>query len=1308
MPSTSTLPLSAAQHGIWMGQQMDPANPAYWTAEAVELTGPLDAQAFESSLRDVLHHADALHMRYTSDGQGVSQHLDRREDRALLRLDLSHEQDPWQAAQSWLRSRLKQAADLATGPLFSTALLTLAPDRHLWTLQAHHVALDGFGHAMLAQAVAARYSAHLKGSRHDLPNWSLAAIVDEDQRYQGSPQAAHDLAFWRMRLADAAAPVTLAPPAPIARHVRRCHGGLDSNAFERCRQVSDAPSLDWAAWALASVAAWLYRHTGQTDITLGLPVMNRLGSVALAVPCMAMNIVPLRLSVEPERSIYALAQQAAATLRAIRPHQRYRYEQLRHDLGRVGGHKRLFGPVVNLMPFDRPLAFGDLTARAHAISAGPVDDLAITVVPGPQGLRLGLEANPNAYGEAALASHRDSLIATIAQLSEQPDTPLRDVLGPPIGRVPATQAVILSGGPLPHPAEPVLQAWIAQVRRAPWHPALVHGGQVLSHDELLAQVQALAERLAAQGVGPGSKVALLLPREPRTVVALLAVLWAGGCYVPLDLEGPAARRALVLEDAQPTLLLTLLTHAPGLAPLPSKLPVLCLDAPACDATLPLLTPVDVGPDALAYIIYTSGSTGTPNGVMIGHAALAHFLAGATRRYRFTAADRILQFAPLHFDASVEELFLPLTTGATLVLRNEAMLGTRPRLMAACAEQGITVLDLPTAFWHELAYSVAHGDATLPPSVRLVIIGGEAALAERVTRWRQSVPPHVVLLNTYGPTEATVICTTAELAGPGALPDNGEGVPIGTPLPGTDLAVIDQELCLMGPALAQGYLGRDALNTRRVAGRGAWPGPPRASRPGDPVRLGRDGQLRNLGRLDDDFKLGGHRIDPAEVEAALLAFPGIREAAAVGQVLPDGARRLAAFLVSEQDHRVAPAELRAFLAERLPAMAVPTLYTFLPRLPRNANNKIDRSALREQGLNDQKDPPAIVATPLEHTVMSVWRTVLGAQLSLTPDSDFFALGSKSLQAIQVATRLGVALQREVPVSLLFQHPTVATLAQTLAAPVGHQPPPAAAGHELAPLLTIQSGQGPALFCVHPAEGLSWCYFGLSRQLPGLPIIGLQARGITGEAPATFDAMVDDYLALIRQSQPQGPYHLLGWSSGGGIAHALATRLRQLGEAVPLLAMMDAYPSDIWIGKPEPQERDALEAVLDVIGESPKSPDGQPLPIEALRAKLRQPGSSLAEFDEARLTRLTTMALHSMRIYRGAVHECFDGDLLFFHALKRSAEAPDCEGWRPYVAGTIERIDIDSTHSGMSQPAPLSHIGRALARRLGAPNTTRSPA
>ncbi|MBA4108689.1 MAG: non-ribosomal peptide synthetase [Leptothrix sp. (in: Bacteria)] len=1293
---TTLLPLTAAQHGIWMGQHLDPASPAYLTAEAVEITGALDTAAFEAALRDVLTACDSLHMRFTHDGQAVWQRLERQADWPLNRMDLSHEADPWACAKSWMRAQLTQAVSLEQGPLFATALLQLSADRHLWFLRVHHVALDGFGYALLAQSVAANYSARMAGLAPAQPAWALDRVVEEDLLYQGSPNAQRDLAFWQARLADAPAPVTLAPPAAIAHSVRRCAGGLSSNAFEKCRQVSDAAKLDWAAWMLASVAAWLYQRTGQADITLGLPVMNRLGSVALSVPCMAMNIVPLRLKVEPARSIYALAQQAAAALRALRPHQRYRYEQLRHDLGRVGGQKRLFGPVVNLMPFDRPLQFGGLMALSHPLSAGPVEDLSITAVPSIRGLRLDLEANPNAYDDQALAQHRDTLLATIVQLTDHPDTPLCDVLGPAHGSQALKVTALLSGGPLPGPAVPVLEAWTNWVQKSPQHPALQQDGVVLSHGELLAQVQSMAGRLVAHGVRPGHRVALLLPREPRTVVALLAVLWAGACYVPLDPDGPAARRAMVITDSQASLILTLEAHAGPVRERHPDLNVLCLDGDQAGKPFaPLTQAAEADPDALAYIIYTSGSTGQPNGVMVGRAALAHFVAGATARYQFTSADRMLQFSPLHFDASVEEIFLPLTNGATLVLRTDAMLDSMPALMAACEAQAISVLDLPTAFWHELAYSVGHGDALLASPIRLVIIGGEAALAERVTRWRRSVPEHVVLLNTYGPTETTVICTTATLSGPGALPiHEGEAVPIGTPLPGVDIAVVDDELCVIGPALAHGYQGRDELTARRFIKLDTLPGQPRAYRTGDRVQLGQDGQLRYLGRLDDEFKLSGHRIDPAEVETALLSLAGIREAAVIGQTSAQGTKRLVAFLVSDQ--HADPAILRTALADRLPAPAVPSFYVFMPRLPRNANNKINRNALRD---HDTSDSPAaaVVATPFEQAIIAVWQDVLG-NIHITPDDDFFMLGGKSLQAIQVATRLGVALQRAVPVSLLFRHPSAASLAQALAAPVGHQPPPAAAGHELAPLLTIQGGEGPALFCVHPAEGLSWCYFGLSRQLPDMPIIGLQARGITGDAPASFSAMVTDYLGLIREAQPHGPYHLLGWSSGGGIAHALAVRLRQLGEAVSLLAMMDSYPCDIWKDKPEPQERDALEAVLDVIGASPQGPDGQPLSEEALRDKLRQPGSSLAGFEPARLQRLTEMALHSMKLYRDADHQVFDGDLLFFHAARRPAHAPDWLGWTPYVSGAMQRVDIDSTHSGMSQPAPLSHVGRVLAEHI----------
>lgn len=1258
--ATDTLPLTAAQHGIWLGQQLDPISPAYWTAEALELQGPLDLARLQDAVRRAIDGCEALHQCFESDGEQVRQQH-RPRAWSIEQLTLSEAE-----ADAWMRADLLAPSDLRSGPLFHTALLHTGPARTLWYLRVHHVALDGYGYALLAQRVADLYG----GTEAPERRGELARVVTEDAVYRASDAYARDRAFWQARLADAAPPLLLADAKPVADHVRRVRG--------------DMPALfgDLGANVIAAVAAWLQRESGASELILGLPVMNRLGSSALDVPCMAMNIVPLRLRVDPDASLRELTVQVAGELRAIRPHQRYRYEDMKHDLGR----RRLFGAVVNLMPFDRPLRFGEVLARLCPISAGPVEDLAIAIAPQGGRLRLDLDANPDAYDATRLTALHARLAHALQALAAAPERAIGDVLG----RAPLAWA---HGEALAQPPEPVLAALRRHAHEHPDRNALEQDGEQLSYGDLLAQVQALAGQLRASGVVAESRVALLLERRPHTIVAMLATLWTGGGYVPLDPHGPALRIAKVLEDAQPALIVSTRAHAA----LAQGAPVLFLDDPA--TVNPMMEPLAVGEDALAYVIYTSGSTGRPNGVMIARAALAHFVAGASLRYAISGADRVLQFAPIHFDASVEEIYLPLCAGGTLVLRTEAMLESLPAFAAAVERARISVLDLPTAFWHELAYAISEGQLALPDSVRLVIIGGEAALQERIARWRASVASSVRLLNTYGPTETTVIVTSAELAGPHALPLH-EGVPIGLPLPGTAVVVLDRglrpvapgiegELCVAGPALARGYLGQPELTARRFVTIDGQ----RLYRTGDRAVL--NGQLRYLGRFDAELKLSGQRIDPLEIEAALLDYPGLRETAVVAL-----GSRLHAFLCATGEAPAAE-DLRAHLAQRLPPAALPAAFHARSSLPRNHNGKIDRAALRALAA-DAGVADVTTASAAEQAVMAVWREVLGLS-ALNVDDDFFALGGRSLQAIQAANRLGIALQREVPVAILFRHPTVAALARGLDGLAGHAAPPGSKGAEFAPLLTIQPGQGPALFCLHPAEGLSWCYLGLTRHLPGTPIYGLQARGITGAAPASIDALLDDYLAQIRAAQPHGPYRLLGWSSGGGVAHALAVRLQGLGEQVALLAMMDAYPSDIWDGKPPARRRDALLALLDVagadaLGAGAFDADGRPLDDNALLGRLRAPGSTLASAGDERIGRLIDVSLHTMRLYRELRHQVFDGALLFFHASQRGPDAPDWRGWAPYVSGPLDRVDIDATHNTMSRPAPLAHIGRALAQRL----------
>lgn len=1327
----TVLPLTQAQHGIWVGQQMAPDSPAYWTAEALSLQGPLDAAAWRQALDHVVRHAQSLHMTVDKQGQARYPSTPLAAVPACLALDVSGQADPWAAAQQAMARLHPPAPDMQQGPLFVQAWIRLAPDHHIWVMWAHHLVLDGWGHMLLARAVVQTYEQLTQGhAAPSLTPWDMAPIVSEDLAQQAPERQGPHAAFWQAQLQGAQA-VSLAPPWPLAPTVLRRQVQVDADRFASWRDAATRHQQEWSAWLLAGVAAWLWQQTGAPDLTLGLPVMNRLGSAALSVPCMAMNIVPLRIQVQAGDTPQALAQHIAQRLRTLRPHQRYRYEAMRRDAGRMGGTRRLFGPVVNIMPFDRPTALPGLSIQTQTLASGPVEDWALNLIPLPSdgGLLVKLEAHPQAYNAATLDTHLHALQAVWTRLAQAPQTPLAQLLPPQVPTAPPSCLTGPAWPPLVHTepyASPVLNAVRAHAhRREPGqgpgpeqgtHPAVEHDNCAMSYAQLWAQAQATAAKLRPHLTARTPKVLVMLPRQPDTVCILLAVWLAGGCYIPLDPQTSPTRLAAILADAQPDLVLT---TADWLPHIPCGIPVLtsaCPPSPACASAdgavsadhLPAEAWGPPSADACAYVIYTSGSTGRPNGVMVSHRALGHFLSGARQVYGLTPSDRMLQFAPLHFDASVEELYLPLLTGATVVLRQEEMLSSARAFLSHCQQWGITVLDLPTAYWHELAFAL-DGDAAArtawPDSTRLVIIGGEAALTERLQRWQRHIPTHVTLLNTYGPTEATVICATAVLAGPQAQALD-EGLPIGTPLPGTQLWVVDEQgrpvpmgqtgqLCILGPALALGYLNREEATAQRFAPLASHPDSQRAYRTGDLVRINAHGQLVFQGRIDDEIKISGHRIDPSEVEAALLSHPDVQEAAVLGQTLPNGDKRLLAFVVSGQAHP--DAVWRQHLMPQLPAAAWPALYVALPKLPRNANNKVDRKALLAHRLDVQPARHSPALTPLEQAIANVWQPLLG-DLDLSPESDFFALGGRSLQAIQAATRLGVALQRDVPVSWLFAHPTLAELAQALSAPVAHHPPPLAAGGELAPLLPIQNGSGPALFCVHPAEGLSWCYFGLCRHLPGIPIWGLQSRGMTDAPPLTFESMVDDYLALIRQAQAQGPYRLLGWSSGGGIAHALACRLQAAGDTVSLLAFMDSYPADIWAGTPEPTEGDALEALLDVIGANAWAAPGQRLPVPAMKALLRQAGGTLSALDESVRDRMVDSAVHGMRLYRSARHAVFQGPLLYCRAAIRPSHAPAPQSWHPYVSGPLNLVDVDSNHNNMSQPAPLATVGRALASHL----------
>lgn len=1291
MPTMTTslcrMPTTSAQYGIWMAQQMAPESPAYLTGEAIELRGPLDRAALEAAVTEVLDHSQTLHMRFCMDEQGLWQTPQLARTQVEF-LDLRAMADPDAAAQQWMRQSLATLCDLTRDSLYRTALLQLGEERHLWYLQVHHIALDGYGYSLLCQAVARRYSARVRGEPlPPLPDWTLDKLVQAEQDYKARGQFVRDQAFWRQHLQQAPALATIAPVEEFSDEVLRHSTRLEAAEIATLQQAAQRCGQDWGSWMLAAIGLWLARHSGQRHLTFGMPVMNRLGTPALGVPCMAMNIVPMSVHVDPQLDMTAMSRQLAERMRAIRPHLYYRYGWIRGDLGLLEIGKHLFNQAVNLMPFDRHAPFEGLQSVVHPVSAGPVKDLNISLSVLNAEWRLLLEANPNAYSPARLVELHEDLLQWLRTLAAQPaQAPLAPLLQdlPPLAH--------LAGPALTTPVTPVLELLQAAAVFLADKPALVYQDQTLSYAQLLHEVRQLAGQLRARGLQAQDRVVILLPRGPQAVVALLATLWAGGCYVPLDPLGPAGRLEMVLADAEPQQVLTLRCWAAQAG----ARSVLCLDEPsAVSADMP--APALVRHNDPAYLLYTSGSTGKPNGVLVGQGALAQFVASAGQLYRITAEDRVLQFAPLHFDASIEEIFLALCHGATLVLRDDAALDS-PQAFAAFVEQArISVLDLPTAYWHALAHALEPQSAARLQAVRLTIIGGEAALPERARRWR-TLLPRSVLLNSYGPTEASVIATAARLGGPEADWDGSDTLPIGRPRPGVEAWVVDEqlypvaagqpgELLLLGPALALGYRGNEALTARRFVVLTSVPGQPRAYRTGDRVCL-QDGQLLFLGRLDNEVKISGLRIDPSEVENAVLTLPAVREVAVLAVPRARGGYALAAFVAGPLALD-APA-LRRRLAELLPAPAIPDHWQLLDSLPRNVNGKIDRKQLQAL-LPAASEAPLPDATPLEQQIMQVWQAVLG-QMPENAQANFFDLGGKSLQAIQVSSQLSRLLQREVAVSALFRHATVAALAQALSAPVAHRPPPAAGEQAFAPLLTIQSGQLPALFCLHPAEGLSWCYLGLARHLPDTTIYGLQATAVPQPLPGSFDALVDSYVARIRSHQAHGPYRLLGWSLGGALAQAIAVKLTAQGEAVDLVALMDSYPASAFAGWRAPTLQDALITLLSVNGELDADTP------EAIYQRLLRPGSPLAALGRAGLEQLGQTALHGMQLFRASRTPHYRGDLLLFHAREREAQAPLPASWQPYVGGRLDCIELDCNHFGMSDPGPLAAIGRELARRL----------
>lgn len=1054
-------PLTGAQEGLWYAQRLAPDSAAYNTGEAVEIHGPLDTRLFEAALRHTVGEADTFALRFsdTADGPRCRPAPDA-DDWPLHRVDVQGADDPETAAWQWIRGDLATPVDLDKDPLFSHALLTLAPDRHIWFLRAHHILLDGYSYKLLGRRLADTYAA-LAAGRQPAPAGfaSVARLHTEEAAYLTSERYARDRAHWAGHLAALPEPPRLArrTAAPTAPFLRRT---ADLTPAEAEALSAAAARLDVSRTDLltAAVAAYLHRMTGAGDLVLGLATMSRLGSTALRVPGTASDILPLRVPAAPATPVAELARTVAGELRALRRHQQYRGEFLRRDLGLLGTGRRLYGPVLNIVPFDERLDFGGHPATWHHLSGGAVEDLQISVRPGtePGGLWLALDANPALYEEDELALHRDRFLLLLRRLTAAaPELPLEDL------------DLLLPGEhPEDAPARtfPVTgtltELFERQAAAVPQRTAVSGEAGSLTYAELNARANRVARLLLERGAAPGRVVALSLRRDVALLPALLAVLKTGAAYLPLDTGHPAERLRLVVEDAAPVLLVTDGDLAEPLAG--AGVPTVLLGDPRVERDLAGrpsgdLTDAErggpVSPSDLAYIIHTSGSTGRPKGVPVPHSHVVRLLASAQEHFAFGADDVWTLFHSYAFDVSVFEMWGALLHGGRLVVVPYAVSRSPRDLLRLLRHEGVTVLSQTPSAFEQLAD--ADTERATAGALRYVILAGEELRPERLRPWADRYGLDApALVNMYGITETTVHATHHRLTR-ADLDDPRRGSVVGTPLADLRIHLLDPagrpvpagatgEIHVSGPGVAAGYLNRPDLTAERFLDDPFGPPGSRMYRSGDLARRRADGTLEFLGRADAQVQLRGFRVEPGEIEAVLARHPRVTRAAVVVRRAENGARQLVAYTVAAGDAPPSPAELRAHAAAHLPEYMVPAACVPLGALPLTANGKLDVRALPAPDFTATA-AGARPATPHQAVLCTLFEDVLRLPRDTVGiDANFFDLGGDSLLATRLLARLRAETGAEVPITALFDGPTPAALAERLTASTGPDRPLPAPG------------------------------------------------------------------------------------------------------------------------------------------------------------------------------------------------------------------------------------------------------------------------
>ncbi len=1176
---TQPLVLSSAQQRLWFLDQLTPGSSAYNLFSSQHIRTPLDAVIMQRCLTELVRRHELLRTNFRLEQGQPVQVITPPTPWQLRVLDLqplAAEEREQKIAQA-VAEETSRPFDLSADPLFRTLLIQSAPADYVFVTVMHHIISDAMSISLINREVAALYRSYSLAQPSPLPELAVqyADYAAWQQSLLQSSTLKAQLAYWKNRLGDDLPALEL--PMDIQRQpAANLPGGwqswvLSPELSTQLAMLSQSGQVTLFMVMLAAFKLLLHRLSGQEDIVVGTPISGRNHPALEPLVGLFLNTIVLRTDLSGDPTFTDLLRRVQDTTLGAYDNQDLPFERLVEELqpDRSLHHNPLFDLLVNF--FSQPDANLEVDAVGYDLRDSSSQDpkLPMTFYIDQYRDRIGLRV---LYQQTLFSAAR------VRCLLEQYEFLLQQITADPFQPISAYSLVTPSASSLlpdptqlleePHHA-PIMQLLLRWAQESPDLPALVQDSERWSYGMLGERATVLAKTLLALGCQHGDVVAVTGPRSPGLIAAMVAVLLSGGVLLTLDPVLPPKRRQVMLREANARWIVEC-GAAPLGAPRPaveaehSGLPLLWVDAnsgrpaaPMPDTDLAAVTLPAVSPNDPAYVFFTSGTTNVPKGVLGIHKGLSHFLNWQRTTFAIGPGDRSAQFTGLSFDVVLRDIFLPLTSGAALYLPSDAYLVGSGRAIRWLHDNAITVL-------HTVPGIVQSWLAEPPPGVQLTSLrwaffAGEPLSDALVHAWRRAFSAGGGVVNLYGPTETTLAKFYYQV--PEAMSSGVQ--PVGAPLPQTQALVLRQgnRLCGIGepgeivirtPFRTLGYINAgDEQRRHFVANPFRTDSQDLVYYTGDRGRYRLDGTLDILGRLDDQIKINGVRIELGEITAALLAHPAVKSAAVIARK-DDQQYDLAAYLVKDRAAQLSVEAVREHLADRFPAAMVPRSYVFLDKLPLNPNGKVDRRAL--------PPPPAPAAAGAiqsgvphdltEARLIEIWQRLLKVEKVGTHD-DFFALGGYSMLAVRMFAQIQETFGVLLPLTSLFKKATIEHLASLIHAQIGDTP--------WSSLVEMQpTGSKPPFYCVHGMTGDVFWFNDLLPYLdPDQPFWGLQSRGLDGIQPplTAIEAMAAHYISELRALQPEGPYYIGGYSYGGSVAYEMACQLQRQGQEVALLAVLD---------------------------------------------------------------------------------------------------------------------------------------------------------